>query len=78
MSSYLINPVGIEDLEATQFPPSTLLCDGTLAALEFQLCDTLVCGFTIHNTFRNWPFSPTTPYTYSIDHIALEKQFDDL
>lgn len=71
VSRILIKPVGIEDLETTQFPPSTLLCNRTLAALKFQLCDPLVCGFTIHNTFRNRPFSPTTPYTYSVDHIAL-------
>lgn len=68
---YLIEPVRVENPKTAQFASSTLLCNRALAALEFQLCDTLVCGFAIHNTLRNWSLPSATSYTYTIYHITL-------
>lgn len=68
----LVDPVRIEDPKTSQFSASTLLCYRPLATLELQLGYTLVCGLTIHNTFRNRPLPPTTSDTYTVNNITLE------
>jgi len=72
MLTYLIHPVWIENPEATQLPSSSLLGNRPLAALKFQLSNTLVGGLTINNTFWNWSLPATPSYTNTVNHITLE------
>ena len=67
----LVEPVGVDDSEAAQFPSSTLLSNGTLAPLELELGDSLVCGLTIHNSLWHWPLASTTSHTDTVHHKAL-------
>ncbi|MFS7949453.1 hypothetical protein Hanom_Chr06g00571741 [Helianthus anomalus] len=71
--AYLIKPIRVKNLKTTQLPASAFFSNRSLAALEFQLCDTLVCGLSVHNTLGNGSLTPTTPHTYSIDYITLPK-----
>jgi len=68
---YLIEPVRVDNSETTQFPASTLLSNRTLATLELELCHSLVCWLTIHNTLRHWPLASTTSHTYTVHNKAL-------
>ena len=69
---YLIEPVGVNDSKATKFATSTFLSNRSLAALEFELCHSLVCGFTIDNTLRNWPLASSTSHTHTVDNKPLK------
>ena len=70
----LIEPVWINNPETSQFSTSTLLSNRSLAALELQLGDTLVCGLAIDNTLGNRPLTTTPPNTDTINHITLGKE----
>ena len=67
----LVEPVGVDDSEAAQFPSSTLLSNGTLAPLELELGDSLVCGLTIHNTLWHRPLASTTSHSDTVHHKPL-------
>lgn len=69
----LIDPVGIENPKASQLASSTLLSNRPLAALELELCNSLVCWLTIDNTLGNWPLATTTPHTDTVNNISLEQ-----
>jgi len=68
----LIDPVGVQNPEATQLSASTFLCNRPLASLELQLSNTLICGLTIHYTLGNRSLATTTSYTHTINHITLK------
>ena len=68
---YLVEPVGVDDSEAAQFPSSTLLSNRTLAPLELELGYSLVSGLTVDNTLWHWPLASTTSHTDTVHHKAL-------
>ena len=68
----LVDPVRIENPQTTQLSPCSFFCNGSLAALELQLGNTLVGWLSIHNTLGNWPLPTTTSHTDSVYHITLQ------
>lgn len=71
-TAYLVEPIRVENLKTAQFPSSTFLSNGPLAALEFELGDTLVGWLSIHDTLGNWPLPSTTPHTHTVNNITLQ------
>jgi hypothetical protein len=67
----LIEPVGVNNPKASQFATSTFLSNRSLTTLEFELCHSLVGGFTVHDTLRHWPLASTTSDSNTVDNKPL-------
>ena len=52
MPAHLVDPVGVQDAQAAQLPPSALLSHGAQIPGRLQLCHALVHRLSIHNTLH--------------------------
>ena len=67
----LVDPIRIEEAKIRESRTSTFLGHRSQVTTEFQLVNTVMLGFTIHNAFSIWAFATTTTNGHAHDDIAL-------
>ena len=72
----LVDPVRVENPEASELPSGPLFGNRSQVTLELELCDTLVLGLSVHNTLGDWPLPASTANTNAVHHITLMQRHD--
>ena len=69
--SILVDPVRVQDTEIATETSDTLLTNTAKITAHLQLVNTVVFGFTVHNTFVVLTLATTTTDSNTVHHVSL-------
>ena len=72
-SSILVDPVRVQDTEIATETSNTLLANTAKITAHLQLVNTVVFGFTVHDTFVVLTLATTATDSNTVNHVGLHK-----